>query len=212
MRSFFMTVGALALVVSGCGGGNASSHAVTSGASSPGSSSSAVQDCTVKGYYPKTRKVLSRVRPVVLYGQRIGLAPGTGQRGSGGLERDEPLPRLGVRVSAPDGAVLTPVLRRSVATTIAGASVRALPDSVPGHWRLPVRNHDRQFLVYSGAKLYQGTWSARICGAGMNDGSKVVRYSGTFSVLGHLHHGVARCHEAPTGSALHRRAIERACM
>lgn len=209
MRNFFVVLGVLALVASGCGGKDTgSSSPVAKHSPSP----AVAKGCVVKGYYPKTRKTLARVRPVVLYGTRVGLAPGTSQKGHGTLEPDEPTPHIGVTVDTPAGAVITPALRSSVAATISGASARKLPASVQGRWRLPTGHGNRAYLVYAGATLYQGVWSARICGEGMNDGSKVVTYRGTFTVVGRLRHGVARCHQAPTGSALNRRAIERACM
>ena len=139
-------------------------------------------------------------------------APVLAANGGGALQPDEPTPHLGVRVTTPGDAAITPGLKKTIAATVSGASVRVLPASVHAHWKLPRGRGNRQYLVYAGATLYQGTWSAKICGAGMNDGSKVVSYSGTFTVLGHLHRGVAYCGEAPHGSALNKRAIKRACM
>ncbi|HEX7739711.1 MAG TPA: hypothetical protein VF426_08700 [Marmoricola sp.] len=218
MRRLGLVLGALALAATGCGGGT-SSHDAAAPASptataSPthATASASTAACTVKGYYPKTRKTLDRVHPVVLYGARIGLPPAGSANGGGALRPDEPTPHLGVRVTTPGDAVITPGLKKSVAATVSGASVRVLPASVHAQWKLPQGKGNRQYLVYAGATLYQGTWSAKICGEGMNDGSKVVTYSGTFTVLGHLHRGVALCGETPHGSALNKRAIKRACM
>jgi hypothetical protein len=203
----------LGLALAGCSDDTASPD--RSPSSSTSNSNSTVAGCRVDGFVPGHRVVLRSSKPEILYAHGVSLAPGSRSRGASkadllSLPRDAP----GVRVSAPAGADLDPGTASAIVRSVGHSSAARLDEVAELSWDLRNRGgSDQSYLVYAGAIVHRGTWRARFCGGGINDGRSVVEYRGSFVAVGPLRRGVVLCRGTLPGNAsrLQRHAAAEAC-
>ncbi len=210
-----MAVLLASLVVAGCASSQDTPSAGTSGqqaspsstpgagsGASPGASASptattSLEDapCRVEGFRPGHRVVLRSQRRTLLYAAGLKLAPGTGVRGADRLQLTTDV-NPGVRVVSPSGASVDRALLSAVGTTVKNSS----PAPLPGEFfvRRKVSNPvgasgPRAYAQYVAARVYRGTWSARVCGDLTNDGASVTVVRGSFTTIGLTDSGVIPC-------------------
>lgn len=178
---------ALIVATSSCssedGDPDAAPSETPSSPSSPSTASASESSaaCTVPGFVPKDVEELQSVRPVAVYAAGRGLAPSSRMSGTETLERFDLAP---IRVRLPAGPAPEDI-RESVLDSVAAKGPRELPEQSGPH-EFSLRNDSRSnqlHVLYRGAELLRGTWSATRCGEGYNDGTEVLELSGKFTAL-----------------------------
>ena len=156
--------------------------------------------CRVKGFRPGRRVVLRSQRRTLLYAAGLDLGPGVSTSGADRLQLTTDV-HPGVRVVSPNGASVDRALLSAVGTTVKSSS----PAPLPGEFfiRRKVANPagakgPRAYAQYVAAKVYRGSWSARVCGGVTNDGTSVTVVRGSFTTVGLTDSGVIPC-ERVTG-------------
>lgn len=139
-------------------------------------------ECAVAGYVATDAKKVTGGQAVAVYASGRGMAPGSTSSGTDVLGLFDLTP---MRVTSPLGEVPAEI-RRSVTESVGGAWLpRGLPEQSGPH-EFSLRNdssRNQVYVLYRGAELLKGTWSAERCGAPYNDGTEVLKMSGKFSVL-----------------------------
>lgn len=175
----------------------------TSGSSPTSRTTVSLEDspCRLKGFVPRHTIVLRSQRRTLLYAAGLTLSPGVVVSGADRLQRITDV-NPGVRVISPDGASVDPGVLRSVGSMVKHSSPAPLPGEFfirrrvaqdPGS---PGLGH---YGEYVSAKVYRGTWSARLCGGLTNDGASATVVRGSFTTIGPTDSGVIPC-ERVTGS------------
>lgn len=156
--------------------------------------------CRVEGFRPGKRVVLRSQRRTLLYAAGLDLGPGVSTSGADRLQLTTDV-HPGGHVVSPSGASVDRALLSAVGTTVK----RSSPAPLPGEFfiRRKVSNPagaqgPRAYAQYVAARVYRGSWSARVCGGVTNDGTSVTVVRGSFTTIGLTDSGVIPC-ERVTG-------------
>jgi hypothetical protein len=121
-------------------------------------------------------------RAVAVYAAGRHLPPAGIWEGSEILTRFDRVP---IEVTSTSGPVPADI-RRSVLDSVGVAWGKNGPPQESGPHPFSLRNDtssNRTYVLYRGAELLSGTWSAERCGAPYNDGTEIVKMSGEFTTL-----------------------------
>ncbi|MDP2771911.1 MAG: hypothetical protein Q8O61_00020 [Nocardioides sp.] len=148
----------------------------------PSTTGAAETECTVPGYVATDAKEVTGGRAVAVYAAGRHLPPDGIWEGTEILVRFDRAP---VEVTSTSGPVPADI-RRSVLDSVGVAWGKNGPPEESGPHPFSLHNdtsQNRTYVIYRGAELLSGTWSAERCGAPYNDGTEIVRMTGEFTTL-----------------------------
>lgn len=158
------------------------SASTSAGTPAPSTTAAADAECTVPGYVASDAKKVTDGRAVAVYAAGRHLPPAGIWEGVEILTRFDPAP---IKVTSTSGPVPTD-LRRSVLDSVGVVWGKGGPPEESGPHPFSLRNdtsRNRTYVLYRGAELLSGTWSAERCGAPYNDGTEILKMTGEFTTL-----------------------------